>query len=62
MARLTFLGHAAFRVEGGGALPADPTAQVTGRALDVEPDGRLIVVDDCGITHRFAVGDIIHLR
>ena len=36
--------------------------EVTGRALDVEPDGRLIVVDECGITHRFAVGDIIHLR
>jgi BirA family biotin operon repressor/biotin-[acetyl-CoA-carboxylase] ligase len=35
---------------------------VEGRALDVEPDGRLVVLDDCGITHRFAVGDIIHLR
>jgi len=35
---------------------------VEGRALDVETDGRLVVLDDCGITHRFAVGDIIHLR
>ena len=35
---------------------------VVGRAIDVEPDGRLVVVDDCGITHRFAVGDIVHLR
>jgi len=35
---------------------------VEGRALDVEPDGRLVVIDDCGITHRFSVGDIVHLR
>ena len=35
---------------------------VEGRALDVESDGRLVVVDDCGITHRFSVGDIVHLR
>ncbi|MEO8267865.1 MAG: biotin--[acetyl-CoA-carboxylase] ligase [Ilumatobacteraceae bacterium] len=35
---------------------------VEGRALDVTPDGRLIVLDDCGITHRFDTGDIVHLR
>ena len=39
-----------------------PDGTVEGRALDVEPDGRLIVVDECGITHRFAVGDVVHLR
>ena len=39
-----------------------PDGVVEGRALDVELDGRLVVVDDCGITHRFAVGDIVHLR
>jgi len=39
-----------------------PDGEVAGRALDVEPDGRLVVIDDCGITHRFAVGDIVHLR
>jgi len=39
-----------------------PDGEVVGRALDVEPDGRLVVIDDCGITHRFAVGDIVHLR
>ena len=39
-----------------------PDGEVVGRALDVEPDGRLVVVDDCGLTHRFAVGDVIHLR
>lgn len=33
-----------------------------GRALDVERDGRLLVVDDAGMNHRFAVGDIVHLR
>ncbi|MBI4935223.1 MAG: biotin--[acetyl-CoA-carboxylase] ligase [Actinobacteria bacterium] len=36
--------------------------QVEGRALDVERDGRLVVLDDCGITHRFDVGDVVHLR
>ena len=35
---------------------------LAGRALNVEPDGRLVVLDDCGITHRLSVGDIVHLR
>ena len=35
---------------------------ITGRALDVLADGRLVVLDDCGITHRLATGDVIHLR
>ncbi|HEY7625529.1 MAG TPA: biotin--[acetyl-CoA-carboxylase] ligase [Ilumatobacteraceae bacterium] len=35
---------------------------VTGRALAVEADGRLVVLDDCGITHRFDAGDVVHLR
>jgi BirA family biotin operon repressor/biotin-[acetyl-CoA-carboxylase] ligase len=35
---------------------------VEGRALDVERDGRLVVLDECGITHRFDVGDVVHLR
>jgi BirA family biotin operon repressor/biotin-[acetyl-CoA-carboxylase] ligase len=35
---------------------------VVGRALDVLPDGRLVVLDDCGITHRFDTGDVVHLR
>ena len=33
-----------------------------GTATDVEPDGRLVVLDACGITHRVAVGDVIHVR
>ena len=39
---------------------ADST--VEGRALDVLADGRLVVLDECGITHRFDTGDIVHLR
>jgi len=35
---------------------------VVGHALDVLPDGRLVVLDECGITHRFDTGDVIHLR
>ncbi|MEO7369586.1 MAG: biotin--[acetyl-CoA-carboxylase] ligase [Ilumatobacteraceae bacterium] len=35
---------------------------VVGRALDVLPDGRLVVLDECGITHRFDSGDVVHLR
>jgi BirA family biotin operon repressor/biotin-[acetyl-CoA-carboxylase] ligase len=35
---------------------------VVGRAVDVEPDGRLVVLDDCAITHRIDTGDVVHLR
>jgi BirA family biotin operon repressor/biotin-[acetyl-CoA-carboxylase] ligase len=35
---------------------------VVGRALDVLADGRLVVLDECGTTHRFDTGDIVHLR
>ncbi|MGA0802780.1 MAG: biotin--[acetyl-CoA-carboxylase] ligase [Ilumatobacteraceae bacterium] len=41
-------------------VSADET--VEGRALDVETDGRLVVLDRCGVTHRFAVGDVVHVR
>ncbi len=37
-------------------------ATVSGRALDVERDGRLLIVDDAGVKHRFDVADIVHLR
>ena len=37
-------------------------ATVAGRAVDMERDGRLLVVDDAGVRHRFDVGDIVHLR
>jgi BirA family biotin operon repressor/biotin-[acetyl-CoA-carboxylase] ligase len=35
---------------------------VAGTALDVERDGRLVVLDRCGVTHRIDVGDVVHLR
>jgi len=35
---------------------------VVGHALDVLPDGRLVVLDGCGISHRFDTGDVVHLR
>jgi len=35
---------------------------ITGRAIDVEPDGRLVVLDDCAVTHRIDTGDVVHLR
>lgn len=35
---------------------------LAGTALDVDPDGRLVVLDHCGVTHRVDVGDVIHLR
>lgn len=39
-----------------------PSATVSGRALNVEHDGRLLVVDDAGVKHRFDVGDVVHMR
>ena len=39
-----------------------PDGAVIGAATDVEDDGRLVVVDDDGATHRFAVGDVVHVR
>ncbi len=36
--------------------------ELVGRAVDVEPDGRLVVIDECAITHRVSVGDVVHLR
>ena len=41
-------------------LPGGTT--VEGRALDIESDGRLVVLDRCGVTHRFSVGDVVHVR
>ena len=41
-------------------LPGD--AVLEGTATGVEADGRLVVLDVCGITHRLAAGDVVHLR
>ena len=35
---------------------------ILGRATSVESDGRLVVIDDCAITHRFDTADVVHLR
>jgi BirA family transcriptional regulator, biotin operon repressor / biotin---[acetyl-CoA-carboxylase] ligase len=39
-----------------------PAGTVVGRAVDVDVDGRLVVVDDHRRTHRFATGDVVHVR
>ncbi len=39
-----------------------PAGDITGRAVDLGPDGSLVVLDDCAITHRVEIGDVIHLR
>jgi BirA family biotin operon repressor/biotin-[acetyl-CoA-carboxylase] ligase len=36
--------------------------ELIGTAVDVEHDGRLVVVDACAITHRIDAGDVVHLR
>jgi BirA family biotin operon repressor/biotin-[acetyl-CoA-carboxylase] ligase len=39
-----------------------PTGDIVGTATDVEGDGRLVVIDECALTHRLAIGDVVHLR
>ncbi len=39
-----------------------PEGAIDGTATGVEADGRLVVVDTCGLTHRLAVGDVVHVR
>ncbi len=41
-------------------LPGDD--EIVGTAIDVEPDGQLVLIDDCAITHRLSAGDVVHLR
>lgn len=53
--RLDTLGRRV-RVEQAGA------EAIVGRAVDVDIDGRIVVLDDCAITHRLGVGDVVHLR
>ena len=36
--------------------------ELIGRAVGVEGDGRLRVLDECGATHRLDAADIVHLR
>ncbi len=41
-------------------LPAGAT--LLGRAIDVDPTGRLVVVDEAGVHHELDVGDVVHVR
>ena len=34
--------------------------ELAGTASDVTADGRLVVLDDCAVTHRVAVADVVH--
>ncbi len=36
--------------------------EIVGTATDMERDGRLVVIDDCALTHRVSAGDVVHLR
>ena len=49
------------RRSGNRSASSSPGSAVIGRAFDVMPDGRLVVLDECGITHRFDTGDVVHL-
>lgn len=42
-------------------LPGEPEP-LEGRAVSVEDDGRLVVLDACGITHRIGTAEVVHLR
>lgn len=35
---------------------------IEGRALSVERDGRLVVLDECAVSHRIDAADVVHLR
>lgn len=35
---------------------------IVGRAMSVEQDGRLVILDECGHTHRIDTADVVHLR
>ncbi|MEX0846227.1 MAG: biotin--[acetyl-CoA-carboxylase] ligase [Ilumatobacteraceae bacterium] len=41
-------------------LPAG--GEIVGRAVDVGRDGRLVVLDECAMTHHVDTGDVVHLR
>jgi BirA family transcriptional regulator, biotin operon repressor / biotin---[acetyl-CoA-carboxylase] ligase len=53
-AQLATLGQRVRVERTGDALEGD--------AVDVQPDGTLIVCDDHGVQHSVALGDVIHLR
>jgi BirA family biotin operon repressor/biotin-[acetyl-CoA-carboxylase] ligase len=38
------------------------TDELVGTAIDVDRTGRLVVLDDCAISHHVDAGDVVHLR
>ena len=38
------------------------TTVLDGRAIDVDDAGRLVVLDECAVSHRVAAGDVVHVR
>jgi BirA family biotin operon repressor/biotin-[acetyl-CoA-carboxylase] ligase len=52
------LGTVGMRVR--AELPHDQ--HIVGRATGVEADGRLVILDECGVTHRIDTADVVHLR
>ncbi|MEO6570093.1 MAG: biotin--[acetyl-CoA-carboxylase] ligase, partial [Ilumatobacteraceae bacterium] len=38
------------------------SGDIVGTAVDVDATGRLLVLDECAITHRIDAGDVVHLR
>jgi BirA family biotin operon repressor/biotin-[acetyl-CoA-carboxylase] ligase len=52
------LGTVGMRVR--AELPHDQ--HIVGRATGVEADGRLVILDECGATHRIDTADVVHLR
>jgi BirA family biotin operon repressor/biotin-[acetyl-CoA-carboxylase] ligase len=41
-------------------LPGDTV--LDGTAIGLEDDGRLVVLDECAVSHRIDTGDVVHLR
>ena len=37
-------------------------SELVGRAVDIDPSGRLAVLDECAITHHLDAADVVHLR
>ncbi len=51
-----------WRRSGSVSASPCPTASCSARRPTSRFDGRLVVVDDAGATHRLSVGDVVHLR
>jgi len=39
-----------------------PSGDLVGRAVDIDRDGTLVVIDECAITHHVDAGDVVHVR